>query len=610
MLQTNLLAESAIGGSNATLTSLWASSISNSHILTGQPFRVRVTPARQNAVSSISRVPSWEKIPTFAMWRSRLSDDDFSRVAEDTELPGLLREIYHLALTCEEPSVDELSKLAREIAAILIEREQWGNAFGSSLKQLLSDERDEPNSATEKIDDLIVGRISPYLVIVGVGGTRSIEGISSFTGGRIRVIRDEDTDPVFPDWGPSGTRAKEFVTFLCQQRPAYMNYETHPPIAICLEVRVDSVGVEAAAEEARRVVLRLIDSISAAHPTTRVQLSDVAAVGRMDSISFNVHSYSPSISRSVRVPTSAPPSPLKESMRAASLIRRLDDPLTRAAFSWISLETAGLKPSDFQSCGKALALYSIRQQAIVAYRQLVRGVGNYSSMANHYRARSETLLRRSRRLEKFSPSKSSDQIHVHNLKLKYSAGAKKAKLEAQKSEARLQSATEAIDKIEVCEPGLAFGDKRFGAIVDMPRWQHQLSIADGPSLLSDLFELLPAWASESARRIGELLGSEVARQEWLESTYDYYSRLLDGVYSARNVHLHNGLSDVPGSVLLGVASELVSDAILEVCLYWHSQGGEDTPRDIILQLAERFDSIMQGQQQHRFDISTVLTPAG
>lgn len=607
-LNTSMLSESGVGIGSATLTSLWASSISKSHLQTGQPYLVRVTPARENAVASISNVSRWREIPTYVSWHQQLSSNQLSLVVDRTDLNVLFREIYGVALSCKNAAPGEIKNWARELAVILGEREQWGRSFSKALRQAVSDERSTPGSAIERIDSLLQRHSEPHLVVVGVSGATAIEGLDLLAGSSIRVLKDDNTSPSFPNWGSAGGDAKDFIDFVCQPSEEFREYALRPAVQICLEVNVDAVGIESAAEEARRTVLRLIDTLSAVHPTAQLRPTEIVGIKAPRSGKFTVHRFqwrSPGI---IRGTLDTPSSPLKESIRAAALIRRLEDPLTRAAFSWVSFETAGIKINDVKACGKALALFSLRQEAILSYRHLVRGVGDMSGLTSRYMKESKLAKKRARRLGKHRPQQYKDSVHLAGLIEAQEHLATQKNLAHEVIAERFHTAVDLVNRLSVCPPGYEFGKNGFTQIVNMTSWQDQLTAINDGDTLHELMSILPPWATVTANETGNILSHNEKLSTWLRSTADYYGNLLDGLYSARNVHLHSGVSDVPGSTSLGLASALLSDALIEICLLWQTSIRHETPMEIIDKISHRFDQVLDKTSSYKLDLDEVLAP--
>lgn len=607
-LPSSLLAEAAVGNCSATLASLWASSISKSHLDTGQPFMVRLTPARANALAAISTVPRWREIPILVSWHHRLSSSQNSIVAEKDDIGMLFKQIYDIALQCQEPKVGEIKKWAQELAVILVEQERSGRSFNTTLRHLLAEERHAPGSAVARIDSFFRRQPEAYLVVVGLTGARVIEGLESLTGGKIRILKDDETFPSFAPWGGSGGYAKPFVEFLCQSAQEYKSYPLHPSVHICLEVSVEAVGVEAAAEEARRTVLRLIDMLSAVHPTAHLRMSGIVGVGAPHRDSFEIHQFDTHKAATIRVGNKFPQNPLKASIRAAALVRRFEDPLTRAAFSWIALETAGFKIDDVGNCGRALALLRLRQEAIVAHRHIVRGVGDISGLTLRHKKEANLARARSRQLRKQSPTLPEDRARITELIEMQDKRAYDADEAFERCSHRLQQATDLVNQLCVSPPGYDFGSKGFGRIVDMTSWQRQLAEMKAGEALPQIISILPTWAIGSAQHAHEVLSNDQRLRDWLNSTAEYYGRLLDGIYSARNVHLHSGVSDVPGSTSLGAAAALLSDAILEIFLLWQQSGADETPLEIVQELSRRFCDAIADPQPTSINLNYIVAP--
>lgn len=447
------------------------------------------------------------------------------------------------------------------------------------------------------------------MVLLGLSGTREISGFAQYAEPSIQILKDEGTKPSFAKWGPVGHRAKEFVEALSRSEEV-QGYPLRPVYSLFMQIEVIAGTTEAAAEAARRKALRLIDLIAAAHPTARLRLSEVAAVAPVGANSFEVHSHAGRVARRIHLDENPPAASLVRSVRASALIRQLDDPLTRASFSWIAFETAGLKITAGESCGRALAMLCLRHLAIVAYRDLQRGVSDLADQIRSLETKSRLAKSKAAKLKRAEPR---DSTKVPGLR------AQAVALEAVASDflgraiglrASYEKAIAAINQLRVTTPGLVYGQKGFSHVVDIVEWQRQLTesrVPDRVSALSDLLQLLPRWATTTSEYCAGLLSDGTALRAYLTSTEAYFAQLFDGLYSARNVHLHSGVSDVAGSVALGVAAPLLIDTFTELCLHWQESEGEVEALAVVDALSVRFAS-MTALNAPTYDLATATSP--
>lgn len=604
------LVESPFGSESAILSTLWASSLRRSRRETGQPFDSRLIPARESAASCIQSVPRWHSLPTLVRWHQRLGQGLAIDIVEQGEVLDYANELWSLITSAQGVVASELHRWTRELAGIAQELEWYGPSLHSELQLLLAQERDAQGSTGAQIDSLLFRASTQHLVVIGLSGAREIIGLATTAPPGVRVMQDESTPAAYGGWGKAGSKAKLFVDALTRPPAEIHGRPVVPVYSLLLEVAVIAPRVETAAEDARRRVLRLLDVVSAAHPSARLRLSELVGVGHPDSGAFHVHSFAGHVARSIELDPHLPPSSLASSIRAAALIRQLADPLTRASFSWIAFETAGLKSGSASACGRSLALVCVRHLAIVAFRDVQRGVTEIGDTQRSYDLKARSERRKARKLRKASPRNKELVEGLVARAISHEAAASEYETRAAELLASYAFAVERIDQLGVSAPNLSFGQKGFANLVDMSGWQRQLKelvSSDVPAPLSELIAVLPDWATVSIRSCATLFADPLAMARELESSAAYFGKLVDGLYSARNVHLHSGLSDVPGSSAIGAVAPLLIDTMTELFLHWQSEGSAAGPLDVVAQLSTRFETVLASGPS-AFDTSTLTSP--
>lgn len=604
------LVESPFGAESAILTTLWASSLRRSRLETGQPYPSRLIPATENAVACIESVPRWQSSTTLVRWHGRLAQGDSVDVVEPGELSDYADELWALIVSAPGAATSEIYRWTRELAGVAQEREWYGPSLHGELQRVLAQERDHCGSTGTQIESLLFRAPTQHLVVIGLSGAREIVGLASMAAPNIRVMQDETTQASYSGWGQAGSKVKPFVDALTRPPAEIRDLPVAPVYSLLLEIAVTVPRIEAAAEDARRQALRLLDVVSAAHPSARLRLSELAGVGDPVSGRFHVHSFAGHVARSIELDQPAPSSSLASSIRAAALIRQLADPLTRASFSWIAFETAGLDNLNSLLCGRSLALVGARHLAIVAYRDAQRGVTEIGDTLRSYEQRGKSEARKARELRRARPK---DQELIPSLLDRATAHeATAAEYARRAAESRLsyESAVSWIDQLGVSGPNLLFGQKGFSNLVAMASWQSQLADLADPGVTSPLAELLlllPPWAAVSIRSCAAFFSDSTVMRDELESSARYFAKLLDGLYSARNVHLHSGLSDVPGASAIGAVAPLLIDTMTELFLHWQTEGSTAAPPEVVSELSARFDiAISAGPSA--FDTASLTSP--
>ena len=604
-IDASMLAESTFGESSVSVSAQWADTISRSHRETGQPHLSRVRAARVNALSSIASLRVVGQIPTIERWASRLSESTPGPVVHEGEFERFLREVYCLAVEGNGLTARDLRRLAVEIAAALLEEGRSVESLRHSLMSIVADETYDAVESADAVKGILFQPMNPYIVAIGVRGAQDLTEFDRLAEGRARLLRSATIQSRLSEWGRSGGIAAEYIRASMRASARVKNVAVDDPVMVCVQVRVSARDFSSAAREARKVVARLLDRYTAAFYGANLEIAPSAGVAKLvgPRSEFRVQRFSPPPARSIRADLEPPRSPLRESLRAAAIARRMIDPLTRASFGWIAIETAGFKVSDADRLGKVLALQDLGQRFIIAYRDIQRGVGEISARARGHQSRSERYRRKAAQLGRSHPADPAVRARVGRLRDEATQLSEQHSTDSARFGRLAESAVARINQLGVSKDGAQFGDNAFSDVVDFGRWQFLLrtvatigdcNLQDGSvSALRELLKDVPLWAGESVLRAAESAESPVSLVSALEDRARFYRGLIDGLYSARNVHLHEGLNDLSGELALSSGGLLVVDTLTELWLYWQRMGTVASPEEIVGIIAARFDDIVR-----------------
>jgi hypothetical protein len=149
----------------------------------------------------------------------------------------------------------------------------------------------------------------------------------------------------------------------------------------------------------------------------------------------------------------------------------------------------------------------------------------------------------------------------------------------------------------VSDGGVSYGEPSFATLGDFSKWGRLLrewqSQIDTPqtTVFRQIIEgMLPEDVAD-IEILSALLVDGIEAQRYLQDHAEFYAAQIAALYAARNLHLHNGVHDVPGEVCLSFTGQLVVDAIVEIWALWLSATGGPTPRETITLLSDRFEKV-------------------
>ncbi|WP_426007205.1 hypothetical protein ACPFL9_09185 [Paenarthrobacter sp. NyZ202] len=613
-----VLTRSALAHPTLAASVLWADTISRSHADSGQPYGWLRDSAREAAKNAYERLPRASSFASAFNWYSRIINDE-TRVVLQGEWHAYLRSVYAESIS-QAATPQEVDRWSRELAAGLIEDQRELDTLGQRLNELLAQNWKDLKRCQDRVADLLVAGPIEHVVAVGVVGALTLDDF------RV-LVQDDSVVPLmdgrgmasFRRWGNAGGKAADFIRSVSQQRFSIAGREYLPGPQIFLEVLVEAPDAQSALSKASRLLHTLLDSYHAAHPTALLSLYPLAGVAARGSKrgGFTVLDGSARRTETIGLVGMQPIESLTQALRVNSMIRTAPATVTRASFSWVALEAAGIKKSNIKACGKALALLELRQLFFTSYRTFVR-YSPTSTRAEKVEVRlSEALSRRARRLRRNANSgPHSAGLQLSAMRLDTAALLRTRLASLHKARAlRMRSL---IDGVGVSEGGVGYGDPSFATLGSFSTWGAALrewragALSANAQALEEISNgMLPEHCAE-LRVLGDLAGSADLLRERLTTQAAHYASRLEALYSARNLHLHNGIHDVPGEVGLAQLGQSMVDAMLEIWSLWLPHNSQMQPREAVSALAGRFDAVVSeltsGRLLEDLDAGSIAAP--
>lgn len=594
-----MLTRSALAHPTLAQTVLWADTVSRSHANTNPPqprawLRKIAREAAERAYESLPNSPNLSSVST---WYSRLKNNQ-TEIVRPGEWNAFLNSVYHAAIS-PASTPEDLDRWSHELASGLIEDQRSIGTLKRKLNEILAQQPGNLTRTQSRVEKLLLMAPNEHVVAVGVVGAVELNDFSTLVNdGSVVPLVDARGTASFLRWGKSGGRVADFVRTASDQRLIISGRDYSVGPRIFLQVLVQASDSESAGNRALRVVQRLLDAYHAAHPTAILSLYSLVAIaqagcrkGALTILNRDERKWD-----SINLNGVKPLEPLLPALRVNSMVRAAPATVTRASFSWVALEAAGIKARDTKECGKALALLELRQLFFTSYRTFVRHSSASTRVQNDLSRCAGTLSRRSRRLRKQGGTgKHAQRLELAALRLD-TAALFRMRLSALHKQLADRTRT-LIDQIGVAEGGVRYGDPSFATLgtfsswgLALREWRTGISSDRAAALHEITAGMLPAYTSE-LRVLGDVAGHPDLLKTRLQDRADHFNAQLAGLYSARNLHLHNGVHDVPGEVGLAHLGQSIVDAMLEIWTLWLGQNNATLPRDAVLELANRFDSV-------------------
>ena len=371
-----------------------------------------------------------------------------------------------------------------------------------------------------------------------------------------------------------------------------------------MSVEVFAVDRASAARLGRRQVTGILDQYTAGSRLIDLTIDPATLVARTGQVDTEEWQPPHRSARKVYPLLDFWPEGLREGLRTAHVARITDAPLTTAALSWVAMEACGLTHKDSGKLAQALSLQALRQQIAEAHQIILQSVSASLGSRSSEAAVSAGLVK-------------SHQVGLTRLPSGYEQRRQELESLLQSAEERNSSAQRRLTNfksiVSECLPTInryAVVDTRnhlqnLNAWVDILLPARTAESADLVSARAALTALLPELSPLAARQIIDwtiLLGDPQACADWLALTQSKMSTLLDALYSARNLALHNGVFTASGDEILGQGGVLVVDFVFEFLGNWYrndpTSGPSKLPFEVVDELAGRQQVILNRLAGH------------
>lgn len=615
--ERSLLTQSALGQRTLAQTILWADTVSRSHVATGQPSAKLRNYARNSATEAYSDLPDALSFASASSWHARLANDE-SDIVRGKEWSDYLASVFERAAARPRSSAS-VRRWGLELAAGLIEEERSIDDLARDLGRVGTNAAPSGDTPLDRVRSLMLPAASIHLVVVGVLGATELSDVETVAGGLAVSLADVHRTPSYRDWGRSGGKAAEFVRLASNHGLWMSGRDQLPGPRVFLQVRVTSPDSASAGTRAISVTQRVLDIYHAAHPTAMLAIFPVVGVAREgDSRGrFTIHNRDDRKWRSIALLGSNVHQALAPASRVNSLARVTPKTVTRASFSWVAIEAAGATAADFDSCGKALALLELRQRFFSAYRTFVR-FSTASSSAHNARARhADILARRAHRLRRQGVGgEHLNRLSLAAVRLDTSAVFNRRLAILYQREAN--DARDLVNRVGVAEGGVAYGDRKFGTLGDfsawariLREWKMGIEAAEPAAIRAIVKRMAPENGGELDSVAGVSASAHSALIE-LEAKAAFYAAQVAALYAARNLHLHDGLHDVPGEVSLANAGPTIVDSLLEIWGIWLDPPTNKNPATALTMLSQRYSvltaRLASGVLIEELDVGSLASP--
>jgi hypothetical protein len=565
-----------------------------------QPYKPYVDEVHAAALDSCTLLQKFGAVPTAMAWASRLGpscDKTSLPITTSAEWTQFVAQLVDIVLSSTVTATAVLQQCAFEVAAVLVERQQSPRLAINHLVRSLQRKRNAAVDIRTLIVDSLLPAARPHVALLGVTGTKELARLgSSSPGVGLRQI-EPDARHQFRGWGNAGGRGQTFGRGLAAgtiETGEGRLRSTAPHVLVSVELK--AVDTNAALVQARAALSEALDRYVAAHPAVRLAIEPVAAVADPTShASFCIDD-----ARGFPMPDLTPldvpwPPQLLIALRMANLMRGSAAPITRAALCWVTLESAGLeaKPTSRTTLGKALALATVRQLHLRAYRNLVADCGANSERRHRHLRRAHNLRGRARRLLRVDPRiKGADRLHL--------AGLRWSATSVMHERLAVLADRNAADKRKLLhELGVAMTTDEAtpsARLVAFQQWARLLRLRAAAVAMTPperaFRALLADMEPHDLLLLDEMAyvdGDPSAAANVLTRASASYGYLVSSLYVCRNLHLHSGVHDLDGSVTLGAIGPMMVDASFEIWSAWYGAGSTLTPSQVLEKLEQRFD---------------------
>ena len=601
--ERNVLATSVLGHVTLSQTILWADAVRRSAHATQQPHSWLVNAAVNAATAAYESLPDKDKFDLAREWAERLAENT-PEIVHPGEWREYLDTIHRHACTSVASEADR-NRWAMELAAGLIEDRVDTSAISREVGRVSSQLSGDP---VELSKEYLRPNRKSFITIVPIIGAREMVGLDRLSDvGDIRVLPEAGRNHNYTRWGAAGGTASEFIKSVSQQSFVFRSAELLHAPRLFLEIETEATDLHAAAEKALSRTQLILDNFHAAHPT--IELSVYGVVGtspiRGNKNVFDIKCVKRSSTERLTllgVHSSAALAPTK---RINSLARSSSPTVTRAAFSWVAIEAAGINKNYIDACARLLTLLEARQLFFTSYRNTVSFANASSDGENRARTRQRVLNRRARKLENHSSrAKNPDSLRMRAARLSVASTLEGRVANMERDFAK--RGRDLLESLGVGKTAAPYGDPSFATLGNFDRWARTVRLwaekAGHPeaAALTELSGRMAPADRMQLLHLSFLVSTPERATAWLESQRSHFHAQLCALYAARNLHLHNGAHDLPGETLLAHSGQAMTDALIEVWTFWSNADGTRTPLEVVDSLSRRYDSLADALHQGRY----------
>ncbi|MGK3094586.1 hypothetical protein ACG93S_32705 [Streptomyces sp. WAC01490] len=395
--------------------------------------------------------------------------------------------------------------------------------------------------------------------------------------------------------------------------------------ALIVQFPVTAADILSAVVLGRRELSQALDQYAAGERLVELRIAEPWMIRTANGTSQRGTSTTPT-AKHVYPLTKHQPHELLPAMRAVSLARRVDAPMTSSALCWSALESTGLKPKQAGLLAKACALQTLRQQIISLHPLLVMGA----------------RARLSQHQIKVEAARGQLKLHEHAVHDSSESASPAALAAAEKHRQLAAQATAVLTREEAArlaakETVKAWEDA-LGQHVPTPPQQEAYLLDIGcwlqtltPPRANDSAQLRAARGAvdslgaftggHSATRLNlwrMRLADPAALAQYVQHQQEVYEATLHWLYVTRNLAFHRGQFAGPADVTSAHAGRALVDMTLEFLGNWrvleHAAGGAPLPAtDVYEALATRYDKLISqltasGTTSHRLRVDHITGP--
>ncbi|PNV30846.1 hypothetical protein C1708_33395 [Streptomyces sp. DH-12] len=395
--------------------------------------------------------------------------------------------------------------------------------------------------------------------------------------------------------------------------------------ALIVQFPVTAADILSSVVLGRRELSQALDQYAAGERLVELRIAEPWMIRTANGKSQRGTSTTPT-AKHVYPLTKHQPHELLPAMRAVSLARRVDAPMTSAALSWSALESTGLTPKQAGPLAKACALQTLRQQIISLHPLLVMGA---RARLNQHQIRVQAargqLKRHERAVHDSSQSDSAAALAAAAQHRQLASQA--AAILAQEETAHLEAKQNVRAWEDALRQHVPTPPQQEDYLLDIGCWLQMLTPprANDPAQLRaarDAVDSLSAFTGgHSATRLRlwrVRLADPSALAQYMQHQQEVYEATLHWLYVTRNLAFHRGQFSGPADVMSAHAGRALVDMTLEFLGNWrvleHAAGNAPLPAtEVYKTLATRYDQLISrlttpGATSHQLRVDHITGP--